>query len=46
MPLNFYSNNICLLGVKHLFRFNLHSKCIHKSVASRKITPQEVPIFS
>ncbi|KAL4122207.1 hypothetical protein QTP88_014580 [Uroleucon formosanum] len=42
MSLNLYTNNVCLLGIKNLFKFQLHSKCIHRSVAARKITPQEV----
>lgn len=42
MPLNISANNVCLLNLKNVFKIKLHSKYIHRSVAVRKITPQEV----
>jgi len=45
MSINFYTNNVCLLGIKNIFKFQLHLKCIHRSAVARKITPQEVLFF-
>lgn len=42
MSFNFSANNVCLLSFKNIFKFKLNSKYIHRSVAARKITPQEV----
>lgn len=46
MAFKFFPNNICLLGIKNTFKFYIHSKYIHRSVAARKITPQEVYLFN
>lgn len=35
-------NNVCLLGIKNIFKFQLHTKYIHKSAITRKMSPQEV----
>jgi hypothetical protein len=42
MSFNLYANNVSFLGIKNVLKFQLHSKCIHKSVSARKMSPQEV----
>lgn len=46
MSLKLYAYNVCLLGIKSKFKFHLQSKCIHTSIPSKKVTPQEVYIFN
>lgn len=44
MSLNISANNACLLSLKNILKYKLHSKYIHRSVVARKITPQEVNV--
>lgn len=42
MRFHLYTGNAYLLNIKSIFKYQLRSNYIHKSIDARKISPQEV----